>query len=271
MVIDFHNHLLEESDYADKLVSAMDEAGIDQTCISGLGIGKGKAGSWDSGAFSLGSLSPDNGDVEQAFRRFPDRLIGMGFVKLGRDGADKVQELADRGFQGLKACRPLYDYDHDACFPVYERAEQLGMPILFHTGVQLVTPFDKEDDVSCNRMRPIQIDRIARNFPALRMVIAHMGMPWFEEAAEMCRFHKNVYTDFTGAIGGWSFRKKPGDFQNLLYWKDAFQKVVFGTDVHYNAIGEAAAYQKRLFGLLSLDAWTTELIFQGNARALLGR
>ena len=39
--------------------------------------------------------------------------------------------LRDQGFTGLKLEMPSHPYDHDRYMPIYERAEQLGMPILF--------------------------------------------------------------------------------------------------------------------------------------------
>ena len=221
--IDFHHHLLEEDNYADKLVRKMDELGIDKTLISGLGIGKGKK--VDKSVYekyNLGPLGADNDDVFAAIKKYPDRLIGNGYIRLGQDNTDKVDELVEKGFKGLKVTRPTVAYNDDACFPVYEKAEQYGIPILFHMGIIISTPFDKEDDVCSMRMQPVMLDRIARHFPDLKLIIAHMGVPWFEESAIMMRFHKNVYTDFTGSSMGWRNRFSPTDYEKLLFWEGAF-------------------------------------------------
>jgi len=270
LIIDFHHHLLQEENYAEKLIEKMDEAGIGITCLSGLGIGKGKEQENNYDKFNLGSLSPDNTDVLKVMKKYPDRFIGLGVINLGRDNSEKVHKLHKLGFRGLKVTRPLNNYDADEYLPIYREAEELGMPILFHTGLILVTPYDGEDDVSSERMRPILIDRVARKFPKLKIVLAHLGVPWFEETATLARFHDNIYVDITGSSFGWRNRMCPNDFQKLFYWENAFDKIIFGTDVHADQINEAYQDHKRICNLLNLSKETQTRIFNGNAAELLG-
>jgi predicted TIM-barrel fold metal-dependent hydrolase len=143
------------------------------------------------------------------------------------------------------------------------------MPILFHTGMVLVTPFDAEDDVCSDRMRPVKLDRVARRFPELKIVIAHMGYPWFREAAAMIRYHRNVYADFSGAVMGWRNRRAPEEFLRDMFWPGAFDKIVFGTDTHYKEVREAKYDQEKIFKLLNMDSNTLERFFHGNAKFLL--
>ena len=267
--IDFHHHLLEENGYVDKLISEMDKLGIQKTCISGLGIGKGRLDTTDYSSFNLGQLSPNNDDVLTAIKKYPDRFIGMAYIKLGEDGKETVSEFREKGFSGLKITRTKKAYNDDCCMPVYAEAERLNMPILFHTGMVLVTPFDGEDDVCSERMRPVKLDRVARRFPNLKIVIAHMGYPWFNEAASMLRFHKNVFADFTGSFIGWRGRRPPDEYLRELFWPNAFQKIVFGTDTHYNEMYEAIYEQERIFKLLNMNKETMEIFFHGNAEYLL--
>ena len=164
--IDFHHHLLEEKGYADSLIDEMDKLDIQKTCISGLSIGKGRTDNTDYSNFNLGKLSPDNDDVLAAVKKYPDRLIGMAYFKLGEDEPEAVAEFKKKGFLGLKITRTKKAYNDDCCMPVYAEAQRLNMPILFHTGMVLVTPFDAEDDVCSERMRPAKLDRAARRlFP----------------------------------------------------------------------------------------------------------
>ena len=106
--------------------------------------------------------------MEEAFRRYPDRLVGLGYVRLGRDDAALVDELFGRGFKGLKFTCPLENYDHKAYYPIYGRAEELGMPALFHSGIVTTQEKGRMWDVSSARMRPVFLDAIARAFPGLR-------------------------------------------------------------------------------------------------------
>ena len=267
--IDFHHHLLEEDSYVDNLIKEMDKLGIEKTCISGLGIGKGRIDNTDYSRFSLGQMSPDNDDVLAAMKKYPDRFIGMAFFKLGEDEPEAVEEFKQKGFSGLKINRSKKAYNDDCCMPVYAEAQRLNMPILFHTGIVLTTPFDSEDDVCCERMRPIKLDRVARRFPELKIVVAHLGNPWFDEAAVLIRFHKNVYADLTGPSLGWRSRRSPDEYIRELWGADNFDKIVFGTDTHYREMGEAMYDQEKLFKLLNKSEDTIERFFHKNAEYLL--
>jgi len=92
--IDFHHHLQEEEAYTEKLIAEMDKLGIQKTCISGLAIGKGRQDNTDYGKFNLGQLSPDNNDVLAAIKKYPDRLIGMAYLRLDKDGPEAVGEIS---------------------------------------------------------------------------------------------------------------------------------------------------------------------------------
>jgi predicted TIM-barrel fold metal-dependent hydrolase len=268
MIIDYHHHLQGGADYLDRLIATMDASGIEKVCLNGLGIGKGRPVA-QLQAFGLGDLSPDNNDVLAAFRAYPDRIIPIGVVRLGTDGPDAVDRMQAQGFRGLKITRPRLNYSDDACMGVYARAESLGLPILFHTGMVLITPFDAEDDVDSLRMRPMALDRAARRFPGLHITLAHMGMPWLEEAACMARFHKNVYLDLTASPLGWRDRLSPADFQRLLYWDEAFDKLIFGTDVSWEGVAGSLASQSGLLDRLGVPEGTKRrFFFENAARAL---
>jgi uncharacterized protein len=48
--------------------------------------------------------------------------------------------------------------------------------------------------------RPIVIDEIALRYPRLKIVIAHVGHPWFDEAIAVVRRHPYVYADISGLV-----------------------------------------------------------------------
>jgi uncharacterized protein len=260
MIVDFHHHLLAGETYAGDLLRSMDAAGVDVTCLNGLGL---PSENW------VGDLAPDNEDVEAAVAAHPDRFVGLGVIRLGDDGPDEVRRLHDRGFVGLKTTRPRAQYDDPAYEEVYATASELGMPILFHTGFIVGVPADRDDDVSSARCRPVALDRVARTFPDLVIVMAHLGMPWHEEAAQMCRFHPNVYTDLSGSLEGWRNRKSPHFFTELFYWPDALKKIVFGSDVHHSQLAEALADHRRILNLCGASENVIADVLGGTVRRLL--
>jgi predicted TIM-barrel fold metal-dependent hydrolase len=66
---------------------------------------------------------------------------------------------------------------------VYAKAEELGMPILFHPVGQFIEASKLEF------ARPYLLDEVARSFPKLRLVIAQMGQPWIDETILMLGKH----------------------------------------------------------------------------------
>jgi predicted TIM-barrel fold metal-dependent hydrolase len=57
------------------------------------------------------------------------------------------------------------------------------MILLFHTGIVNRTDPDTPSDVSSDRMRAGTLDLVARRFPKLRIVGAHLGNPDYAWAA----------------------------------------------------------------------------------------
>jgi len=262
VIIDVHHHLLADSsgrDYADGLVDKMDTSQVQVTVISGLGL---RSHNW------VGDLTPNNEDVAHAVRRHPDRLLGIGAIRLGDSTPDEVARLHDRGFVGLKTTRPRYAYDDHRFDEVYATAVERQLPILFHTGFIVGVEADSSDDVSSERCRPVHLDRVARTFPELTIIMAHLGMPWHEEAAQMCRFHPRVYTDLSGSLGGWRSRKPPEFFRDLFYWDGAWDKVLYGSDVHYQDMAAAIADYRRV--LAGAPLHVVDSVLGGTAAHIFG-
>ncbi len=135
--------------------------------------------------------------------------------------------------------RPRNNWDDFVYFQIYEKLQRLKLVALFHTGIVSGTS-DEPEQSSMARMRPSYLHTIARAFPNLIIQGAHLGNPWYDEAAEVARWEKNLYFDLTGS----SLIKKEKNlaiFKEYLWWegptahssKDAvyaFEKLVFGTD-----------------------------------------
>lgn len=256
MIIDVHEHFGWEDDYLRKLLDAMDEAGIDMSCLSPL---------------PPHFEAPGHDAVMDAAQQHPDRIIPFGYIQLGVDEPELVEELHERGFRGLKMHVPRANYDDKSFYPIYARAEEREMPILFHTGIIVVrTDNDARFDVNSARMRPIYLDGIARAFPGLNMVAAHMGDPWHEEASAVTRINPNVYVDLALGRGHQLVDYGPGFFRRMFYWPDAFRKIVFGGS-HYSHAGWILErrYQDN-FRALGLDEATQAAILGGTMARLVG-
>ncbi len=211
----------------------------------------------------VGRLEPHNGmaflivapkDVEsvKAFQaKHPNRLVGLGEVRLDDPQAlEKVDMFHAAGFRGLgEITMPQYPFDDRRYWPIYERAEKYGMILLFHTGIVNRGNPDRPADVSSYRMHPGTLDLIARRFPKVTIIGAHLGNPDYAWAAELARWSPNLYWDVTGS----TLIKKQEDYRffNSIFWwssvasphtpkakESAFEKLVFGSDIFGGEIEE---------------------------------
>lgn len=196
---------------------------------------------------AIACLSAEREDFEKlkaAAKLHPNVIVPVLWIDL--DDADvltQVDRAHEAGIQGLKIHSPLKNYDDPSYFPVFARAERYRMFTLLHTGISS-RPNDKVPRTkgSMARMRPMYLDTLARAFPELTLIGAHMGNPWYDEAAEAMRWNPNLYFDLTGS----TLIKKQDDlgiFRKYLWWgqtaglnhmpqntPNAFEKLVFGTD-----------------------------------------
>ena len=253
--IDAHAHLVDEPGYVDGLLHAMDEAGIERVCVSGLGP-----------LFGM----QDNAAVEAALRAHPDRIIGAVYARPGVDGAEVVDWGADHGFRMLKVTVPTAPYSDPAFDPLWERALAHAMPVLFHTGLVMPSAEGRGSRVSSFDMQPMQVEPVTREFPELKVILAHLGVNHNMDAAEMARMRANVYVDITGEPGGWRERMKVTGLDTWLWWPGAFGKLIFGTDVHYTKIKQILEEDTAVYDALGLDEPTRAAILGGTMRRLLG-
>lgn len=263
MVIDAHHHLWQPwEQYMDRLLEHSYRLGIDRVVITG----------WPPNDVG-------NDTMAKAQEAHPDFLLTMGFVRLGEDSPREVDRIRDLGLKGIKVIQPLNDYDADEYMPIYARAASLGLPMLFHLGIVARQPeMDRFWDVSMARMRPVHLDRIARNFPELTIIGAHLGNPWYEEAGEIARMHPNVYFDITGST---MKKKGPAFLDELLWWhkneqygkmgdNHPYQKIIFGTDVDPEMMEDVKGDYQCFMDHVDMEQKYRDLIWGGTAARLFG-
>ncbi len=207
--------------YADLLIADMDAAGIDKSVVFILDF------ALYGGVGDSISLARRYELFAQAVARHPERLVLYGGIDPRRPDAAQFVATAKRDFniQGVKIWPPAGARpDKPYCYRVYERCAELGLPVVVHTG-QEIGPLRSE----CTR--PMFVDQPANDFPELTFVLAHAGMGWWEEAAEIAWHHPNVYVD----IAYWQakYLRSPERFcqeMRALISTAGKQRVLFGTD-----------------------------------------
>jgi len=78
--------------------------------------------------------------------------------------------------------------------PYYILAQECNLPVIFHTG----DTWGAMADLKLSH--PLDIDRIAWKYPNLRIVMAHVGVPWHREACQVAWKNDNVWLDLSGLL-----------------------------------------------------------------------
>jgi uncharacterized protein len=216
---------------------------------------------------TTGQPAVPNEEVAQAAADNPDVLIPFASVdpakgRLGARAARRlVTELGARGLKFHPSLQEFYPSDRKA-YPLYEVAEELGVPALFHSGqTGIGAGLRGGGGVRLKYSDPLHLDDVAVDFPDLEIVIAHPSFPWQDVALSIATHKPNVWID----LSGWSPRYFPP--QLVRYANSLLKhKVLFGSD----------------FPLLSPDRWLRDfaelpihddvrpLVLKGNAMRLLG-
>jgi len=229
-IIDAHVHHNGDPAFLQKLVARLEAVG---------------------GMAQLITAPKDLPSVKAFMAQHPNRLIGLGEIRLDDPKAlELVERFHAAGFRGLgELTKPLKNYDDRSYWPIYERAEKYRMILLFHTGIVNRLNPDVPEDASVDRMRPTLLDGIARRFPKVTILGAHLGNPEYANAAEIARWNPNLFFDLSGS----TLIKKQEDytfFKSIFWWSSiasphtpksnvsAFEKVVFGSDVFNGEIEE---------------------------------
>jgi len=193
-----------------------------------------------------------------AATQHPDVVIPYGYLDVDHPEArQQLERFIRAGVKGIKMHRPKENWDDFGYFPLYARMQEAGLVALFHTGIVAGNGSGEPEPSSMARMRPSFLHTIARSFPALKIQGAHLGNPWYDEAAEAARWSPNLYFDVTGS----TLLKKQHNlkvFREYLWWDGpsthtpssavyAFEKLVFGTDEPPAALdGVLARYEAML-------------------------
>lgn len=217
----------------------------------------------------------------------PGRLIGFGDVSLDDPQAlEQIDAFQRAGFRGLgEISRTRKPFDDPGYTPIYDRAAKYGMMLLFHTGIVNRTRPEVAEDVSVERLRVTLLDNIARRYPTITIIGAHLGNPDYEWAGEIARWNPNLYFDLSGS----TLIKKQEDptfFKSIFWWTSvasahtpksrtsAFEKVVFGSDVFGGDLEEldrSLERYKRMLDACGVPADAQANIFGGTLLRLLRR
>lgn len=218
---------------------------------------------WDAETFT-GRPPLRNDDVAAVQKEFPERFVAFASVDPHKAAAvDELERaISELGMRGGKFHPSLQNFDpsDERFFPLWEMAERLDIPCIFHTGTSGIgagTPGGQ--GVRIDLSRPILLDPVAAAFPGMTIVMAHFGWPWQSEAIAIALHKTNIYLD----ISGWAPRYIPGEVVREMKGR-LRERFLWGSD--YPFIHPTRGLEE--LGNLDLGE-ALEGILRGNARALL--
>ncbi|MFM9991258.1 MAG: amidohydrolase family protein [Burkholderiaceae bacterium] len=165
--------------------------------------------------------------VKEAVAQYPNRFYALAGLDPteGMNGVRALEKaVKEDGFIGAHFYPHWFELapDHARWYPFYAKCVELDIPIQLQVGQSMIY------DARYPRRsvgRPITLDNVACDFPELKIIGIHVGIPWTDEMIAMAWKHPNVY------IGC--------DAHSPQYWPESFvkyinsygqDKVMFGTD-----------------------------------------
>ena len=201
-----------------RYLEKMDAAGIDRTLLVAVRAGD---------LAVKGSFEIEYSRVAEVCAEHPERFSGLAGVDpfRGMAGIYQLQEaVEDLGFVGAH----LYPHwfglapNDRRYYPYYAKCCELDIPIMMQVGHNLI--YSRERRLP-SVGRPITLDEVAIDFPELKLIGIHIGVPWTDEMISMAWKHENIF------IGVDAYAPKHWPPQIVHYLNSYGQdKVLFGTD-----------------------------------------
>ena len=261
MIIDFHTHIYPEPSAEKTLSAVKTRAGI--SCFSdgtrqGLVRSMDKAGIDCSVVCSVATKPEMVESTHQWLESIRNRRI-MPFATTHPARLtvfEGVQSLKKRGFKGFKL-HPDYQgffVDEKRVYPFYEAAQSEGMIILFHAGLDRGLP----DPIHST---PQRLAKVHKEFPSLRMVVAHMGGEAVFDETERYLLGRDIFMDTSFVL-----RVMPPRVLERFVKKHPAERILFGSDSPWTDQGEELRF---LMSLPYLNGEEKEKIAGRNAAQLL--
>lgn len=220
---------------------------------------------WDAER-ATGRPALRNARIAELVAEHPDVFVGFGSVDPlnGAAAVAGVHESARLGLKGLKFHPPAQRFSpaDRRVYPMWEAAAGLGLPVLVHTGYTAMgAGIPGGGGIELAYGDPMLIDRVAVDFPDLKIILAHPSWPWQDEAIAIARHKANVHLE----LSGWSPSRFPESLIEAIKGP-LVERTLFGTDFPFLTPERWI----KSFAKLGLSDEATQRILRDNAVELLG-
>jgi len=182
----------------------------------------------------LSGFYTPNEDIAAFASHAPEKIVPFMSVDPAEDNFldDFDRSYHDLKLRGLKLA-PMYagfNPTDRRLDPLYARCQRLSVPILFHMGTTFVRM------APLKYSRPFLMDEVARRFPELKIILAHLGHPWEGETLVVIRKHPHVWADIAAIY------YRPWQFYNSMILAQEYgvtHKLLFGSDYPFSTPAES--------------------------------
>lgn len=205
---------------------------------------------------------PRNEATADLVRQHPGRFIGFASFdpNAGKQAVEEVEyAIKELGLKGIKTIAQNVElpYNDALFYPVYEKIQELAVPVLFHTGPSFL-------GTRIKFWHPAALDDVALDFPGMKIVLAHMGMQDYMHAHSLLVRHPNVYADL-------SFWPLHPAYRPLIPWslfeQTVPRKIFLGSDF---PVGQSPLEAVEAVNDLPVSVAFKRQILGENAARLLG-
>ena len=172
----------EEATTVEAWIESLDRYGVDKVLLQTAPFGGSDA-------------------VAEFQKKAPDRFVGLANIDfVDPEGSNSVREVERCARElGLKGIGELYpqmgpwDPGDKRFFPIYEKAEELGLPIMIHGGIEpFAAPFNHEKYGD-----PYMLDPALRAFPDLPFIVCHMAGDLVHRLFTLMMCRQNLYAEIS--------------------------------------------------------------------------
>jgi uncharacterized protein len=205
--------------------------------------------------------------VHAMWKRHPKRIIQCwGALEPAKknilDEARKaIEQLGFIGFH-FHPIMQHFAVDDQRYYPLFDLISSLGGAVMIDVGTTgMGAGMPGGHGAVIRHAHPGSIDRLAADFPDLKIVMAHPGWPWVEETTAVALHKGNVYWE----MSGWAPKYFPGNLKTDMRGR-LQDKIMFGSDY------PSMPYTRILteWRELGYKDEVMEKIFHKNAERILG-
>jgi predicted TIM-barrel fold metal-dependent hydrolase len=237
-----------------------------------------------SSAMLMASVPNDEESIAAAVAAFPNRIIGgFMFDPTKTDVEARVKRAFDElGLRVICLFPAMQHYsvaDNEGVRAIIALSgERPGTVVFIHCGALSVGARKKLGLPSRFDMRfsnPLDIYKVAAEFPKTRFIIPHFGAGMFREAIMLADLCPNVYLDTSSSNNWIKYESAPIDLPTVFKRALAvvgYERLLFGTDSSFFPRGwndQVFETQINVLAQIGVSGKQAASIFGGNLRRLL--